>query len=1192
MKKYIVSFLLIFSIFVFSYNIRIGDTLTIEVFGQPDFSRVVRVANDGTIPYPYAGNLKVVGLTPEQVKPLIEQTVGKFVKNPVVTVYVSQYAPMYVFIQGAFNSTFDISYLPEVTLSKLFSYLNITKSTYNDISSTVSSSIDFSKIDTSKIDFSNVKLTKKGKTETYNMMAYFYGGTLAKDPIIEEGDIIYLPPLTYDKAVQVSGAYVYIAPYEPGLTLKSLILRLGPLDKNIAQIENSLLVVDGKATNINLQDVIYGKTDYVLKQGASLYIPKRDEKFVYVVGYVPTPGIQNFFSRENITLANALARSGGISKENYKWIESVVITTPDGKVQSYDSTLLSKSNEINLVSGTIVDIRKYPEFKVYVISDFADNSVMNLSNSSSSLNAVTFDPDEPRTLMQLLVKLGGLKTDQVKWIQSIKINNQVVDITKLDSYTLRDKDVVEIKKYPEFKVYVTGDFVQQNIVTFDPDEPKILTHLLVRIGGIKTDDIKWIQSIKINNQTVDLSKLNNYSLNNGDTVEVRKYPEFRIYLISDFYTGTSSSSSNSGFNQSIITFDPDEPRILSQLIVKMGGIKTDDIKWIQSIKLNGQSVDISKMDSYTLKDKDVVEIRKYQEFYVYIQGMVNTKGKITFDPEESRTLKMLIAKVGLPSDDVENEGYATINNSATINLKDVIYGSKDYELNLGDIVQVTYDPFIVNTIGTSVGTVQLSYKEPRTLSYLVKKIGIEKPESIEKVVLIRNGKQSEYTIDQLIYDQLSAPLAKYDTVILKQSDVNAVYLTGDVAAYVTFEYNEPITIQKVLAKVGLSDLRKIIKITEGSTLVDFSKDITIKKGTILNVQLKKTVYVSAMGYIKNTGTVPFEYYETPDLQTLFAKLGGLIVSPDEYYVSDTVYVIRQGKTVEQYDAREIFRGLKNATLEDGDFVYVTESTPKQVYVFGNGMQNGLVRFTQSEDFDLRTLIGKLGGIKEGTSKSVTIVTSDATPQTIQWSEYVNVPLKTNSMVLFDIDTKNYIYVVDPTGKPNMIYTERPITLYEVLTKVEMSKNYGRIEITSGTNKQTITLKTTSDATAYNVKPGDIVRISDASMNFVYVLGEVKNPGVVQVTEGMTVLQAIIQSGYFTSKAVPSTVWLYKGGVDGQAVKANLSSATSGGKIEYNPVVEPGDVVFVPADMFKTAADWVSTISPLVTMFSTIYGLFK
>ncbi|HUM76627.1 MAG TPA: SLBB domain-containing protein, partial [Fervidobacterium sp.] len=488
--------------------------------------------------------------------------------------------------------------------------------------------------------------------------------------------------------------------------------------------------------------------------------------------------------------------------------------------------------------------------------------------------------------------------------------------------------------------------------------------------------------------------------------------------------------------------------------------------------------------------------------------------------------------------------------------------------------------------------VQLTYKEPRTLSYLIKKLGILQPESIEKVLLIRDGKQQEYAINQLLYDQISVPLAKYDTVILKQAETNAVYLTGDVAAYVTFAYNEPITMQRVLAKVGLSDLRKIEKITNGDTSIDFTKDLAIQKGAILNVQLKKPIYVTAMGYIKNTGRVSFDYYETADLQTLFAKLGGLIISPDAYYTSDKVFIIEDGKVTEQYDAQKIFKGLENAPLRDGNFVYVTESTPKQVYVFGKGMQNGLVRFTQSEDFDLRTLIGKLGGIKEGTSKTITIIDTESTNTTIQWDEYANIPLKTNSMVLFDIDTRNFIYVVDPSGKPNMIYTDRSISLYEVLTKVGINKNYNKVELTSGTNKQTITLKSVSDATGYNVKPGDIVKISDASMNFIYVLGEVKNPGIIQVTEGMTVLQAVIQSGYFTAKAVPSTVWLYKGGVDGQAVKVNLSAAVGGGKIDFNPIVEPGDIVFVPTDMFKTAIEWVGTVASLVEMFNTIYGLFN
>lgn len=1222
MKKIgFLGFLFLFLSIAFSYSIRIGDTVTIEVFGQPDFSRTVTVALDGTIPYPYAGNIKVVGLTTDQVKAVVEQTVRRFIKDPIVTVYISKYAPFYIYLQGAVNRTFDMSYLPNLTLTKLFSHLGFTSST--------------------EIDFTKISIIRGGKSTIYNVLPFFYGEYITADPLLQEGDLIYLPPLTSDKKVQISGAYTLVVPYEPGLTLRTILLKLGPLNKDIAQIENAVLVIDDKLTYVNLEDVIYGKTNYSVKPGATLYIPKRDERYVYVIGYIPNPGIKSFNINEEITLSLAITKAGGISKDSEKWIEKIVTTSPDGKSQEYTKDILTKSGNLKLLSGSTVEVVKYPSFRIYLTGDLQTGIVefdpeeprtlaglltkiggiktdvlkwiesiklngktIELSKlSETRLNnndvveikkypefkvyitgdfttqtQITLEPDEPKTLQQLFIKLGGLKTDQLKWIESIKLNGGSIDKTNLSSYILKDKDVVEIKKYSEFKVYLTGD-LQTGIINFEPDEPKTLAGLLTKIGGIKTDTMKWIESIKVNGKVADLAKLSEINLNNNDVIEIKKYPEFKVYITGDFTT------------QSQVVFEPDEPKTLQQLFVKIGGLKTDQIKWIESVKLNGQKIDLSKLNSYTLKDKDVVEIKSYPEFYVYIQGLSNTKGKIHFDPEEKRTLKTLIAKVGLPNEDIENEGKAIINNSTTVELKDIIYGTKDYELSLGDLVQITYEPFTVQLIGTNIGTIQLSYKEPRTLSYLIKKIGITQPEAIEKVILIRDGKQSEYDISSLIYDKSEIQLNRYDTIVIKQSEINAVYVTGDVAAYVTFGYNEPITMQKILAKIGLNDLRRIEKITSNSTSLDFTKDIPIQKGTILNVQLKKPVFVTAMGYLKNTGRVSFDYYETPDLKTLFAKLGGLIITPESYYTSDKVYIMREGKVVEQYNAVDIFKGIQNATLKDGDFVYVTETQPKQVYVFGKGMPNGLIRFTQSEDLDLRTLIGKLGGIKEGISRKVTIVDGEDV-KTITWNEYVNTPLKTNATVLFDIDTENYIYVIDPSGKPNMIYTDRPLTLYEVLTKIGTNKNYRKLELTSGTDKQTIELKDISQARSYNVKSGDIVKILDMPENFAYVLGEVNRPGIITLTENTTLLQAIIQSGYFTTKAVPSSVWLYKGGINGKPIKVNLAAATSGGNIEYNPVLEPGDIVFVPTDMFKTALEWIPIINNLITFYNNVSGVFK
>ncbi|ODN29816.1 polysaccharide biosynthesis/export family protein [Fervidobacterium thailandense] len=1207
---------------VVSYTIRVGDVIGIDVFNQPTLSRNVTVALDGTISYPYVGTVKAAGLTVDQLRGIIEQGVRRILKDPIVTVYIVQHAPAYVYIQGAINTTVNISTIPNLTLTRLFSHLGINKN--------------------AEVDFSDVRIIRSGQSRSYNMLDYIYGGILKEDPVIQEGDIVYLPPLTASKLITVNGAYTLSTPFEPGMTLRTVLLKLGPLDRTKAMTESSSVLIDGRLIPVNLEDVVLGKFDLPLKPGASVYIPRRDVRYVYVVGFVPSPGMKEFQPEERMTLALALTKAGGIQKNDEKWIRNIKIIAPDGKVTEYDKEILGNAVNVSLSSGTTVEVIKHPEFRIYLTGDLqtgiitfdpeepktlagllskigglktadlkwiqsvtVNGRVVELSKATqvplsnndvveikkypefkvyitgdfTNQSVVSFEPDEPKTLQQLLVKLGGLKTDQIKWIESIKLNGQTVDLSKLSVYSLNDKDVVEIKKYPEFRVYLTGDFTTQTQIIFEPDEPRTIQQLLVKVGGLKTDQLKWIESIKLNGQPVELSKLSNYTLKDKDVVEIRKYPEFRVYITGDFT------------NQTQVNFEPDEPKTLEQLFIKIGGFKTDQLKWIESVKLNGQRVDLSKLSNYVLKDKDVVEIKKYPEFYVYVQGLVNTKGRILFDPEEKRTLKTLLAKVGLPNDEVENEGMVLINNETTIAVKDVLYGTKDLPLALGDMVQVSYEPFIVNVIGPSAGTVQLSYKEPRTLSYLVKKVGITDPESVEKIVLVRGGKQTEYDAKQLLFGNIQIPLSKLDTVVVKPALANAVYVTGDVAAYVTFASNEPITLQRVISKIGLSDLRRVDKIIVEGKEIPKESDVQLQRGTIVNVSLKKPIFVTAMGYIRTTGRVTFEYYETADLKNLFAKLGGLIINPESYYSSDTVYIIRDGRVVESFNAFEVYTGVKNAELKDGDFVYVTETQPKQVYVFGKGMPNGLVRFTVGEEFDLRTLIGKLGGMRDGVSKNISIVDGEKV-QTITWNEYVNMKLTTNAIVLFDVDKENFIYIIDANGKPDMFYTDRPVTLYEVLTKVGLNKNYRRIEITSGTQKQTVQLKDISQARSYNVKPGDVIRVLDVPENFAYVLGEVNRPGIITLNENTTVLQAIIQAGYFTSKAVPSSVWLYKGGVNGKPVRVNLQAAVSGGNIDFNPVVEPGDIVFVPTDMFKTALEWIPIINNLIQFYNNVSNLFK
>ncbi|MFN3328462.1 MAG: polysaccharide export protein, partial [Fervidobacterium pennivorans] len=532
---------------------------------------------------------------------------------------------MHIYLQGAVNQTLDISNFPEVTLTRVFSILSLSPA--------------------SQTDLENVQIRRGGKTQVFNMLQYFYDGTISEDPKLQEGDIIYIPPLKFTQMLQVSGAYTYVTRYEPGMTLKTLLLNLGALDKDKAVIESSYLTLSGKTTIVNLEDVISGKIDYPLTKDAALYIPKREERFVYVVGFIPWAGLKTFSINEPQTLAFALAKAGGISPENEKWVEKILITHPNGSVQEYKPDILKIAERIILPNGSIVDVVRYTDFKVYLTGDFASG-------------IINFEPNESKTLKTLLTKIGGLKTDQLKWIESIKINDKSVDLSKLDTYTL----------------------------------------------------------------------------NNGDSVEIKKYPEF----------------------------------------------------------------------------------------YVYVQGYAKQTGKITLEPDESKTLKTLVNKIGLASPDVENEGKAIINNKISVELKDVVYSNKDVPLSLGDTVLFAYEPFVVYISGSGLpGVLQLSYYEPKTVSYVFKKL-VSVPENITEVVLIRNGKEEAFEPTKLLYGQADKVIEKSDTIVFKQADVNAVYLVGDVSSYVSFALNEPITIHRILAKVGISDLRRIKSIKLGEKQIDFT----------------------------------------------------------------------------------------------------------------------------------------------------------------------------------------------------------------------------------------------------------------------------------------------------------------------------------------------------------------------------------
>lgn len=83
-----------------AYVIGPFDKLSIEVLGLQDLSRDVQVDAGGRIGFPIAGSIDAAGLTPDELSKAIVARLGSYVRNPQVTVNVTDTVSNLVTVDG------------------------------------------------------------------------------------------------------------------------------------------------------------------------------------------------------------------------------------------------------------------------------------------------------------------------------------------------------------------------------------------------------------------------------------------------------------------------------------------------------------------------------------------------------------------------------------------------------------------------------------------------------------------------------------------------------------------------------------------------------------------------------------------------------------------------------------------------------------------------------------------------------------------------------------------------------------------------------------------------------------------------------------------------------------------------------------------------------------------------------------
>lgn len=202
------------------YVIGEGDTLTVSVWGSDRLNFAVKVRPDGVITVPGLGEVVASGKLPRELQKELTTKLKELVKNPIVTVTVSEITNcnVYMFGGGIKSGVYNLN--RKTTLLQLLcsiSELNLA-------------------------DLRKSYVLRKGEKIKEDFYDLYMKGRIADDLEIEPNDALFIPLLP-DRFVYVIGAVTTpkAIEFREGMTALEAILEAGDFNK-FASLNKTVIV--------------------------------------------------------------------------------------------------------------------------------------------------------------------------------------------------------------------------------------------------------------------------------------------------------------------------------------------------------------------------------------------------------------------------------------------------------------------------------------------------------------------------------------------------------------------------------------------------------------------------------------------------------------------------------------------------------------------------------------------------------------------------------------------------------------------------------------------------------------------------------------------------------------------------------------------------------------------------------------
>ncbi len=320
---------------VFAYSVTADDVLRISVVGMDEITGVYRVAPDGTISVPMAGEIPVSGMTLEAIKAELTARLSKRLVNPEVSVNIDTATNNNVFVIGPFakGGSYDIK-------------------TGTGLAELVARAASVEKLD----EYQSVNdIYVEVRSRDGSVYKTKYNDVLTSDYVLNPGDIISIDMpgavnVNVLGAVKVQGHKRLAG--NTGNLVTAIAAAGGFADNaNFAQVK--IYSPAGAVKTVDFTKVVLAAGDselenIVLEDNSTIMVPEYNMG-ITVVGWVKKPGFFKIRAGETYRLTEAIAMAGG-GVENMARYNNIAVIGPNGTEE--DTRVYNYNNYVKLQDMT------------------------------------------------------------------------------------------------------------------------------------------------------------------------------------------------------------------------------------------------------------------------------------------------------------------------------------------------------------------------------------------------------------------------------------------------------------------------------------------------------------------------------------------------------------------------------------------------------------------------------------------------------------------------------------------------------------------------------------------------------------------------------------------------------------------------------------------------------------------------